>query len=503
MTIGNAFSATKLPSADDDDDGIWDSVSEPPAELLDELPVSSASIMRKLKDVFGLSGFRTNQLEAITAALDGKDVFLLMPTGGGKSLCYQLPAVCSSGTTKGVTVVISPLRSLMTDQVESLQAKNVDVVYFSSDQSRDESDEVQHRLRSNGQKPSLLYLTPEKIKHSDALKRDLTDLYESKMLARFVVDEAHCISSWGRQFRDSYGALAYLRKTFPDVPIMALTATATGEAKNDIIAHLGIRGCIELTQSFNRPNLNYEVRLKKKKVTDEIVDFIVTKHKNESGVIYCSSKVKCEEVAKNLRDKYGLKARHYHAGLDDRDRTVTMQEWKRGDFKIIVATIALGMGIDKGNVRFVIHYAMPSSLEGYYQETGRAGRDGKPADCILYYSGSDAHPVWRRINEESIPETEKEKQRDTFRRVIQFCVNNVDCRRRQVLGFFGEVFDSASCRKGCDNCRDTTDIEKKDMRKAAVDIINLAKSMILKHKERITRIQFLDVIRERALRSNP
>jgi len=442
-----------------------------------------------------LTSFRPNQLAAIIATLEGKDVFVLMPTGGGKSLCYQLPAVCESGKTKGVTVVISPLKSLMEDQVESLQRKNIDVVFFSSDQSLEESDEARRRLVQSGKKPSMLYLTPEKLQHSDVMKRALEGLSRRDELARFVIDEAHCISSWGRHFRDSYGELAYLRENFAGVPIMALTATATGQAKTDIIAKLNIAGCVQVSQSFNRPNLNYVVLPKKKGFEDEMVAFIQRNHPNQSGIIYCNSKQKCEELAKRLRDKYRLPARHYHAGVHGDDKRTIMNDWKIGRCKIIVATIALGMGIDKADVRFIIHQAIPKSLEGYYQETGRAGRDGELADCMLYFSLADSIPLYRRIEELDASPEEKENQRDDLRRVIGFCFNDVDCRRKQVLAFFGETFDPVMCQGRCDNCRNTDNIEAKDVSLEAANLLKLADAIINVDEEQVTQTQLVNAVR--------
>ncbi|KAG1754155.1 P-loop containing nucleoside triphosphate hydrolase protein [Suillus lakei] len=405
-----------------------------------------AEAVSVLKNVFRLTSFRQNQLEAINATLDGKDVFVLMPTGGGKSLCYQLPAVCKTGRTQGVTFVISPLVALIADQVASLREKHVDVECMSS---------------LNQQKPDICYITPEKLRESNAMQDILAQLYEDKQIARFVIDEAHVIQSWGRDFRDAYAELHMLRERYRDVPIMALTATANKTAIQDIRTRLGLRDPLCLIQSFNRPNLYYAVQPKpstKKKVVQSIAGFVKSQHATHTGIVYGFSKLECEELAEQLRNDYGLSAKHYHAGMDSGERGTTQEEWQSGSCKIIVATIAFGMGIDKPDVRFVIHSTLPKSMDGYYQETGRAGRDGDPADCILYYAHRDAVSRHQLINSDRnekgparTPE-EKKRQLEDLSAVAQYCRNEADCRRSLILAHFNERFDSHLCPKGCDNC---------------------------------------------------
>ncbi|THV03242.1 ATP-dependent DNA helicase [Dendrothele bispora CBS 962.96] len=434
--------------------------------------------MDKLNKVFGLPSFRTNQLEAIIAALSGRDVFVLMPTGGGKSLCYQLPAVCKGGSTKGITVVVSPLLSLMTNQVSSLRDKNVDVVLWNSEST--DVVEIMRRLRGNP-KPSLLYVSPEKIKESGSLHSILTDLYRSNHLARFVIDEAHCISTWGQDFREAYQCLGSLRDNYPSVPIMALTATANQVMADDIKRRLKLRDCECFSQSFNRSNLNYFILDKKgnlKGVIDDICSFISSKHRDESGVIYCLARAKCEKVAEELRKK-GISAMHFHAGMAADVKNEVLQDWQEGRVKIVVATIAFGMGIDKPDVRFVIHYDLPKSLDGYYQETGRAGRDGLPADCILYYSYRDYKLILKMINN---PENTERLGREGLarleaqaRNVVEFCLNQSDCRRLQLLQFFNEKFDPRLCRRQCDNCAYSGVVSQEDLTKEAKDVVALVK----------------------------
>ncbi|KAF8605685.1 ATP-dependent DNA helicase [Ceratobasidium sp. AG-I] len=423
----------------------------------------------------GFASAKTTPIENAATTMAGDDVFVLMPTGGGKSLCYQLPAVCTTGRTRGVTFVVSPLKSLMEDQVRSLQDKGVDVVMFIR--------EARARLMGElGTKPSLVYVTPEKLEKSDDMKNILNTLLREGQLARFVIDEAHCVSTWGRDFREAYQGLGFLRREYQGVPIMALTATANAKVRADVINKLGITGCVELIQSFNRPNLHYEVRKKGKNIVSDIASYIRVHHHNQTGVIYCLSRNKCEEMAKQLRDKYSISARHYHAQITPQDKSEVQAAWNSGECKIIVATIAFGMGIDKPDVRFVIHHQIPISLSGYYQETGRAGRDGKPAKCILYYCYSDCHSMNRLIdkNKDSrmLSYEEKQRQKDDVRQVVQYCQNTTDCRRTQVLAYFSEKFNPIQCYKMCDNCTNHRDgMHPEDMTDVACTILELVRTI--------------------------
>ncbi|KAG8743709.1 ATP-dependent DNA helicase sgs1 [Ceratobasidium sp. 414] len=468
-------------------------------------------IMDKLHSVFGLQSFRTNQARAVDATMEGKDVFVLMPTGGGKSLCYQLPAICTTGRTRGVTFVVSPLKSLMEDQVRNLQAKGIDVVMFSSDQSAAAAREARNRLTDRrGQRPALAYVTPEKLEKSSDMQNILDTLERQGELARFVIDEAHCVSTWGRDFREAYQGLGVLRKRYPNVPIMALTATANSKVRKDIINKLGIPGCVDLVSSFNRPNLHYEVRKKAKNVTMDIANYIRAHHHKQAGVIYCLSRAKCEEVAMQLREKHGITARHYHAGMTPRDKNETQTAWNSGECDVIVATvsglilaqvsfdiltereqIAFGMGIDKPDVRFVIHHQIPMSMSGYYQETGRAGRDGEDMtsccrrthSCKQVYNFGDKSAMDRMIEQggkegrQQLSYEEQQRQKDDLRQVVQFCQNTTDCRRTQILAYFSEQFDSRECYKTCDNCVNHVDgVEPEDMSDIARMALELTKS---------------------------
>ncbi|KAF8964093.1 P-loop containing nucleoside triphosphate hydrolase protein [Flammula alnicola] len=448
-------------------------------------------IIRQLRSIFMLSEFRTNQLEAVTAALEGKDVFVLMPTGGGKSLCYQLPAICSTGKTKGVTIVVSPLLALMKDQVESLTNKNIDALLSNSETVGD-----WQRLVVGNRKPSLWYLTPEKLRDNPKIDQILSKLYQGENLARFVIDEAHCISTWGQDFRDAYTALGSLRDKYPSVPIMALTATANQRTVADIITQLKLRpDRASFTQSFNRTNLNYIVRVKKGTPINEMVTFINTNHKGQAGVIYCTARHTCESVANTLRER-GVNAAHFHAGMATAEKDQTVRDWQSGTVPVIVATIAFGMGIDKADVRYVIHYDMPKSLSGYYQETGRAGRDGKPADCLMFYSGSDLHKLRNQIRKtEGATEESMKRQETAVEEVFQFCRKTSVCRRVQILRHFDEDFDKKDCAENCDTCKNPSNTVPRDVTVHVRDIITLVRRLVHDDGEKVTFAQIGAILR--------
>ena len=456
----------------------------------------SADVKRAMKERFHLKGFRPNQLEAINATLSGKDAFVLMPTGGGKSLCYQLPSVISSGTTRGVTVVISPLLSLMQDQVDHLQRLNIQALLVNGEIGAEHRRIVMTALRGPDAEKfiQLLYITPEMINKSQAILSAFTDLYQKKRLARIVIDEAHCVSQWGHDFRPDYKLLGEVRKQFQGVPIIALTATATENVKIDVIHNLGMKDCEVFTQSFNRPNLTYEVRSKGKgkEVLESVAQTIKDFYKDQSGIIYCLSRQNCEDVAKKLREEHGIKAHHYHAGMESADRIKIQKRWQAGNYNVIVATIAFGMGIDKADVRFVVHYTAPKSLEGYYQETGRAGRDGKRSGCYLYYGYQDISGLKRMIDDGEGSYEQKERQRQMLRNVVQFCENKCDCRRVQVLNYFNESFQQEDCRGTCDNCNSSSTFESKDFTSYAIAAIGLVKEV---ERDNVTLLHCVDIFR--------
>lgn len=456
----------------------------------------SKDVASALKKRFHLHGFRHNQLEAINATLSGKDAFVLMPTGGGKSLCYQLPSIVQSGHTRGVTVVVSPLLSLMQDQVDHLNKLRIQAVLLNGDSTKEARNYLLTTLK--GPYPErfvqLLYITPEMFNKSQAMVRALQDLHQKRRLARIVIDEAHCVSQWGHDFRPDYKALGEIRKKFQSVPVMALTATATENVKIDVMHNLGMEHAEVFTQSFNRPNLTYEVRPKGKgqAVLDGIAEIIDTSYKDQAGIVYCLSRKNCEAVAEQLRNSYGINAQHYHAGMSSEERIDIQKKWQAGTFLVIVATIAFGMGIDKPDVRFVIHHTIPKSLEGYYQETGRAGRDGKKSGCYLYYGYGDTTSLRRMIDQSEGSWEQKERQKQLLRNVVQFCENRSDCRRKQVLNYFNEHFDPVECKNGCDNCTSTSTFVTEDFSDHARDIISLVNRV---HRDHVTVLHCVDVYR--------
>jgi len=387
-----------------------------------------------LKQYFGFTSFRPLQEEIIRDALAGKDVFALLPTGGGKSLCFQLPALARPG----LTVVISPLIALMKDQVDALQASGVAATFLNSSLAPGES---RARLRGlhNGQF-RLLYVAPERL----VLSGFLADLQKWKPNL-IAVDEAHCISEWGHDFRPEYRQLAQLRGSFPDVPMMALTATATERVRGDIVQQLHLRepGCY--VASFNRPNLNYRV-LPKAGPYEQTLEFIRGR-KNESGIVYCQSRKGAESLAGRLNAD-GVKAAPYHAGMEKEGRSSNQELFLRDEVRVICATIAFGMGINKPNVRFVIHYDLPKNIEGYYQETGRAGRDGLPSECLLLFSAGDVVKQNQFIDEK--PPAEQKIARAQLQQMVHYA-ETAECRRASLLEYFGETFPHENCG-ACDNC---------------------------------------------------
>jgi len=384
----------------------------------------TTNLLPLLKQYFGFTSFRPLQEEIIRDSLAGKDVFALLPTGGGKSLCFQLPAMAQPG----LTVVVSPLIALMKDQVDGMQAGGIPATFLNSSLAQNES---RARLRGlhNGEF-RLLYVAPERL----MLSGFLSDLqrWNVRLLA---VDEAHCISEWGHDFRPEYRQLAELRKLFPETPMMALTATATERVRADIIKLLKLREPRCYVASFNRPNLTYRV-LAKNKPYDQVLEFVRARPK-ESGIVYCQSRKSAESVARRLNED-GVKARPYHAGLTPKERTEHQELFLRDDVRVICATIAFGMGINKPNVRFVLHYDLPKNIEGYYQETGRAGRDGLPGDCVLLFSAGDVIKQTRFIDEKPDPK-EQQIAREQLQKMVHYA-ECAGCRRRELLAYFGEEF---------------------------------------------------------------
>src|SRR3984893_10899480 len=387
-----------------------------------------------LKKHFGYDKFRPLQQEIVKDALAGRDVFALMPTGGGKSLCFQLPALLRNG----LTIVVSPLISLMKDQVDALQTGGIAATFLNSTLDRDEAIT---RLRGlNHGEYRMLYVAPERLMLDTFLERAL-----NWNIAQIAIDEAHCISEWGHDFRPEYRELKKLRRHLPDVPIMALTATATERVRKDIVDQLHLEDARCYVASFNRPNLTYRVIAKSSPYEQELT--LIRSRANESGIIYCASRKTADSLAEKLNSD-GIKAKPYHSGLEAKERTKHQELFLRDDVRVITATIAFGMGINKPNVRFVVHHDLPKNIESYYQETGRAGRDGLPADCVLLFSASDVVKQRRFIEEKS--EREQRIAHEQLRTIIGYAETR-DCRRGMILRYFGEEFGQVPC-DGCDNC---------------------------------------------------
>ena len=393
------------------------------------VPSDPQNLLPLLKQYFGFTSFRPLQEEIIRDSLAGRDVFALLPTGGGKSLCFQLPALARGG----LTVVVSPLIALMKDQVDALQAGGIAATFLNSSLAPDES---RKRLRGlhNGEF-RLLYAAPERL----MLSGFLADL-QKWSVKLFAIDEAHCISEWGHDFRPEYRQLAQLRDLFPKIPFMALTATATGRVREDIVAHLKLHAPRRYVASFNRPNLTYRV-IPKNKPYDQLFDFLRARPK-DSGIVYCQSRKTAERVAANLTED-GIPAKPYHAGLTPKERSEHQELFLRDDVRVVCATIAFGMGINKPNVRFVVHYDLPKNIEGYYQETGRAGRDGLPGECILLFSPGDVVKQTQFIDEKPNPQEQK-IAREQLQQMVHYA-ECATCRRKELLAYFGEEFSSELC----------------------------------------------------------
>ncbi|HUO82306.1 MAG TPA: DNA helicase RecQ [Gammaproteobacteria bacterium] len=393
-------------------------------------------LARTLDQVFGLHDFRPGQQAIIEALIEGRDAFVLMPTGGGKSLCYQLPALHRSG----VALVVSPLISLMKDQVDALAANGVQAAFYNSSLDSAEARRVLARL--HGGELDLLYVAPERLMNPAFIER-----LKGLRIALIAVDEAHCVSQWGHDFRPEYAALGQLRGHFPGVPLIALTATADPQTREDTVRVLGLEQADRFVASFDRPNIRYTV-LEKHRPAEQLQRFLAGRQE-ESGIVYALSRKRTEEIAQLLADG-GYSAAAYHAGLPAAVREDVQERFVRDDVRIVVATVAFGMGIDKPDVRFIVHYDLPKHIEGYYQETGRAGRDGLPAEALLLYGAQDVVTARRLLESTTDPE-QRRIEGHKLQAMVAFA-ESLTCRRQVLLGYFGEHLGTAC--GNCDVCLD-------------------------------------------------
>lgn len=475
--------ATPNPFNNRQDDSAQFRGSYPHTEVMNEV----------LHSKFGLKEYRPLQEEIINASLARQhDCFVLMPTGGGKSLCYQLPAIL----TPGVTIVISPLKALISDQVDKLNALDIPSAHMCSDVKKSEVDVILSKLHLREPAIKLLYLTPEKIFASRVVNETIDALYRRGKLARFVIDEAHCLSQWGHDFRPDYKELSRLRQLYPEVPIMCLTATATHTVQCDVLSILKLKNVKTFIRSFNRKNIKYQVVPKThKEVIPEIATLIKNKFYRKSGIVYCLCRKDCEKLAEDLCG-HAIKARAYHAGMSDALRSKIQREWMQDSFHVIVATIAFGMGIDKPDVRFVIHHSIPKSIEAYYQESGRAGRDGEPSFSYIFYSYSDVGRLQRLMRmDRSENKRALEGHFDNLQQMAVYCENRVDCRRYLQLIHLGEKFDRGECLRNkqtiCDNCDSKGAYRITDMTKESKELAQLVRD--LAGKQNVTLLHVADV----------
>jgi len=398
-----------------------------------------------LQQVFGYSEFRGRQKDVVEHVVAGGDALVLMPTGGGKSLCYQIPAILRDG----LGIVVSPLIALMQDQVEALQQLGVQAAFMNSSLSAEQTYEVTSRILSG--ETTILYVAPERLMANSFLSL-LDQVQASIGLAVFAIDEAHCVSQWGHDFRPEYRQLTVLHERFPNVPRIALTATADAPTRAEIIERLSLENAEQFISSFDRPNIRYRIT-QKNNARQQLLNFLETEHADDAGIVYCLSRKKVEETAGWLQEK-GWKALPYHAGLDAKVREANQRKFLREEGIIMVATVAFGMGIDKPNVRFVAHLDLPKSMEGYYQETGRAGRDGLPANAWMTYGLGDVVSMRQMLDSGDAPEERKRVERQKLDALLGFC-ESTSCRHQTLLRYFGE--DHPGDCSQCDNCLEPVD----------------------------------------------
>ncbi|KAK7098730.1 ATP-dependent DNA helicase Q1-like [Littorina saxatilis] len=444
----------------------------------------STELVSKLQSVFKMTELRPMQLQTMNATLSGRDCLLIMPTGGGKSLCFQLPALVS----KGITVVVSPLVSLMEDQVMALQHFSIEAVMLNADADKSTVKYVQDAMTDPKATLKLVYVTPEKLAKSKRFMNRLEKMYEKGLFARLVIDEVHCCSQWGHDFRPDYKFLGIMKRQFPGVPLLGLTATATIKVLEDVKTILNIPDCLLLRSSFNRPNLYYQVLPKpssQEEALNDMHDIINRNFRQQSGIVYCFSQKETAEVAEGL-SKRGVRSMCYHASLPSKQRSHVHQLWTSNQIQVVVATVAFGMGIDKPDVRFVIHHSLSKSMENLYQESGRAGRDGSKSHCILYYRFAD---VARQSN---MVFTERTGL-DNLYGIVAYCIDVSGCRRSRIARHFGETWDSTDCAGMCDHCDPKIKrlCNKRDVTRLCQDVIKILNNAAATN-QRVTAPKVLD-----------
>eukprot|EP01116_Phalansterium_solitarium_P017967 TRINITY_DN4581_c0_g1_i3.p1 TRINITY_DN4581_c0_g1~~TRINITY_DN4581_c0_g1_i3.p1 ORF type:complete len:831 (+),score=228.95 TRINITY_DN4581_c0_g1_i3:43-2535(+) len=434
-----------------------------------------------LKKKFEISDFRLHQRAVINATLSKKDCFVVMPTGGGKSLCFQLPGLVNPG----ITLVVSPLLALMQDQVMILTELGIGAARLTGSGAAAKAATQQVYMDMADPKTTLkfIYATPEKLVKSKTLMSKLEKLDKNGRLARIVIDEVHCCSAWGHDFRPDYRKLGVLKQQFPRVPVLALTATATKQVITDVKDILNIRSCEFFRSPFNRPNLVYEVREKLSSVADDMAAFIKTHYKTDSGIVYCFSRNESQTVAEELRAR-NIKAEHYHANMDPEEREKIQEKWSKNKIQVVVATISFGLGISKPDVRFVVHHTMSKSIEGYYQESGRAGRDGKESHCLLYYRPHDA------TRSSTMVYDQRNGPKSVYE-MMRYCTDVKKCRRVMISQYFGDALSPDECGGKCDNCRSKTTFVSVDISAHALNICEIIEG----RDKRVTLLQLCDLWR--------